>query len=50
MTYFERVHNVLVSAYDWWFRNWVMIPKQNEIAQRYFGFLASKLYACVNLS
>lgn len=40
MSYTERVHNVILSIYDWWFRNWVMLPQQNEIAQRYFGHLA----------
>ncbi|XP_055320800.1 UDP-glucosyltransferase 2-like [Sitodiplosis mosellana] len=40
MSYTERVHNVILSAYDWWFRNWVLLPQQNEIAQRYFGHLA----------
>lgn len=40
MTYSERIHNVILSLYDWWFRNWVTLPKQNEIAQRYFGHLA----------
>lgn len=41
MSYFERVHNVILSAYDWWFRNWVLLPQQHAIAQRYFGHLAS---------
>ncbi|XP_031621869.1 UDP-glucuronosyltransferase 2B15-like [Contarinia nasturtii] len=40
MSYLERVHNVIVSAYEWAFRNWVLLPKQNAIAQRYFGHLA----------
>lgn len=41
MTYSERIFNVILSLYDWWFRNWDTLPKQNEIAQRYFGHLAS---------
>lgn len=40
MSYMERVHNVLLSSFDWYYRTFVMLPKQNEIAQRYFGFLA----------
>lgn len=44
MSYTERVFNVIVSAYDWYYRNWIMLPQQNAIAQRYFGHLASKFY------
>lgn len=40
MSYFQRVHNVVLSLYDWWFRNWVALPKFNEIAHRYFSHLA----------
>lgn len=43
MSYMERMHNVILSVYDWWFRNWYMLPQQNEIAQRYFGHLAGML-------
>lgn len=43
MSYSERVYNVVLSLYDWWYRNWIVLPKQNEIAQRFFGHLASKL-------
>lgn len=41
MTYFERVHNVIISLYDWYFRNWVMLEDQNKIAHKYFAHLAS---------
>lgn len=40
MSYLERVNNVVLSVFDWWFRTFVTLPKQNEIAQRYFGHLA----------
>lgn len=41
MTYFQRVYNVILSLYDWWYRNWIMLEHQNEIAQRQFAHLAS---------
>lgn len=40
MTYSERVQNVILSLYDWYYRTFVALPKQNEIAQKYFGHLA----------
>lgn len=40
MTYPQRMHNVLVSLYDWWFRQFVVLPRQDEIAQRHFGHIA----------
>lgn len=43
MSYFERVYNVVLSAFDWWFRTFVTLPKQNTIAQRYFGHLAGTI-------
>lgn len=44
MTYIERVHNVILSVFDWGFRTFVTLPKQNEFAQRYFGHLAGMIY------
>lgn len=44
MTYSQRVYNVILTIFDWLFRTWVTLPKQNEIAQRYFGHLASKFF------
>lgn len=41
MTYSQRVYNVILSAFDWWHRNWISLPRQNEIARRYFGHLAT---------
>lgn len=41
MSYSERAYNVILSLYDWYYRSWVTLPKQNEIAQRFFGHLAS---------
>lgn len=40
MTYPQRVFNIILTLFDWLFRTWVTLPKQNEIAQRYFGHLA----------
>lgn len=45
MTYSQRVYNVILTMFDWLFRTWVTLPKQNEIAQRYFGHLASKFFS-----
>lgn len=39
MTYVERVHNLIITLFDWYYRNFVTLPKQNEIAQKYFGHL-----------
>lgn len=39
MTYSERVYNLILSMYDWWYRSWITLPKQNEIAHRYFSHL-----------
>lgn len=47
MSYSERVHNLVLSVFDWGYRTWVVLPKQNAIAQRYFGHLASKLNAFI---
>lgn len=41
MSYSERAYNVILSLYDWYYRSWVTLPKHNEIAQRFFGHLAS---------
>lgn len=50
MTYSERVYNVALSAFDWWFRTFYTLPKQNEIAQRYFGRLNGAFYnICFNV-
>lgn len=46
MSYSERVYNLVLSAYDAWLRHWVALPKQNQIAQRYFSHLISKLSEC----
>lgn len=43
MTYTERLHNVMLSLLDWYYRTYVTLPKQNEIARRYFGHLAGKV-------
>lgn len=43
ITYYERVHNLIISLYDVVFRDWIALPRQNEIAQRYFGHLSRKL-------
>lgn len=42
MTYSERVYNLIISLYDWALRDWVVLPRQNRIAQQYFGHLARK--------
>ncbi|XP_031625276.1 UDP-glucuronosyltransferase 1-7-like [Contarinia nasturtii] len=39
MTYSQRAYNLLLSLYDAYLRHWVMLPKQNEIAKRYFSHL-----------
>lgn len=41
MSYSERAYNLILSLYDWYYRSWVVLPAQNEIAQRHFGHLAS---------
>lgn len=43
MSYFERVYNVIVSLYDWYYRNWVMLEQQNDIAHRQFAHLNSNM-------
>lgn len=43
MSYSERVFNVVLSVFDWWFRTFVTLPKQNKIAEQYFGHLAGVL-------
>ncbi len=42
MTYFQRVYNVILSLYDWFQRNWIALPRQNAIAQKYFQHLRSE--------
>lgn len=42
MNYVQRVYNVILSLYDWWFRDWAMLERQNEIAHRYFAHLAGR--------
>lgn len=42
MAYTQRIYNVILSLYDWWFRSWVIVSRQNDIARRYFGHLASE--------
>lgn len=42
MTYSQRIYNVILSLYDHWFKSWVALSKQNEIAQRYFSHLAGE--------
>lgn len=44
MTYLERVYNVIVSLYDWYYRNWVMLEQQNDIAHKHFAHLASQYF------
>lgn len=44
MSYIERVYNVILSLYDWWFRTWVMLERQNEIAHRQFAHLAGRRF------
>lgn len=44
MTYIERVHNVILSAFDCLYRTFITLPKQNEIAKRYFGHLTGMIY------
>lgn len=39
MTYTQRIHNLILSLYDWWLRSWVVAARQNEIAQRHFKHL-----------
>lgn len=42
MAYTQRIYNVILSLYDWWFRSWIIVSRQNDIARRYFGHLASE--------
>lgn len=42
MTYTQRIYNVILSLYDWWFHSWVVAPKQNDIARKYFSHLVGK--------
>lgn len=42
MTYTQRIYNVILSLYDWWFHSWIVSSRQNEIAQRYFSHLVGK--------
>lgn len=44
MSYFERVYNVIVSLYDWYYRNWVMLEQQNDIAHRQFAHLNRNIH------
>lgn len=39
MTFYERLHNTAISFADWAVREWVHLPLQKEIAQKYFGHL-----------
>lgn len=42
MTFCERAYNVLLSAYDWFHRNWVALPLHNEKAREHFGHLIAE--------
>lgn len=42
LTYSQRFYNVILSVYDWWYREWIILPRQDEIAQRHFGHLVSE--------
>lgn len=42
MTYSQRFYNIILSLYDWWYREWIVLPQQDVIAQRHFGHLVSE--------
>nr|QQJ43251.1 UDP-glycosyltransferase 1-GP [Mayetiola destructor] len=39
MSYSQRIFNLLLSTYDAWLRHWIVLSKQNQIAQQYFSHL-----------
>lgn len=44
MSYTQRIYNVILSLYDWWFRSWIVSSRQNDIARRYFNHLVGKCF------
>lgn len=36
MNFYERLYNVVLTIYDWAYRKFVFLPKQNEFSQKYF--------------
>lgn len=43
MTFFERLHNAYVCLYTELNKHWVHMPRQNELAQKYFAHLPGPL-------
>lgn len=39
MSFSQRLYNTIVSIYDWYIRNYVYLPKEEEYAQKFFGHL-----------
>lgn len=39
MSFYERLHNTVISFADWTVRRFIHLPLQNEIAKKYFGYL-----------
>lgn len=42
MTYSQRVYNLILTIYQSYVINWIALPQQEVIAQKYFGHLASE--------
>lgn len=43
MTYWERCYNTYLSLYEWIFRDWVILPKQDALAKKYFQQIVGEL-------
>lgn len=39
MSFFERLHNTIISVTDWTIRRFIHFPNQMQIAEKYFGHL-----------
>lgn len=39
MTFYQRWHNAVVSAYDWFVRKYGYLPTEEEYARKFFGHL-----------
>lgn len=39
MSFKQRFYNVILSSYDWIYRNWIALPEQNRDAKEFFGHL-----------
>lgn len=44
MSFQQRFYNVILSMYEWCYRNWVALPAHNKIAKEFFGFLEGSSY------